>query len=515
MNTQEIFDRGTNGWTTVKTAPARFARRTIALFSPGFTAFKNGRDRIGHRVEFALNLVSVLAVVLAVVNGLLTDHEFRLLGLRWITWLWAFRSTAWGAFVAMFLLYGFTSHRSLSDYASRWWPELLVCVFWFPSSSLWVNHLPQAVSLDAVLLIGTFGHVVRVANFVRKELRKLRTWEPLKQRRDAIGGQVESFLVLVSIATIGFVGMAQLIPDQHSVIPMFGVSWAKAESEFRLFTWSVFTVVFVFFGLTSNRTMRNYCRMWWLELVICIAWVPVPPDALVEVSRILPPFALLMIGLLAHVLRVCTWAHKRLFEHPHWAIVAVVIAFFSIGATALMIFEPTTFGSFSESFLTLYLTGVHAHGELHPTTFAGWCIFALDSTAGLIIIHLFTSEWVRRADRAILGQIDKIESVLEALARNQELQRQEMDQQGKVLAEVKRDQGLSQNVLDQLLASDKKLAEVHSNNALTVENIGTVMKTVRGIAQSNKRHRKRTRRFQQQLLARLDSATVVDSAVQD
>jgi hypothetical protein len=402
-----------------------------------WTAFVNGRDRIGRRVECHLICLSVVAIVLAIVNSYLPDHTFRVLGVRWVTWQWGFRTYAWVAFAGVFALYSWTSKRPFREYCKMWWPELMVVAFWWPSRSLWLSHLPSFISLDMVLLLGTLGHICIVAGFIKLELRKLRKWEPLKRKRDAVGQQVEGFMILLSVASIAVIGMAQLQPDQHAVVPILGMPWVTAVTIFRLFTWSVFLSVFVFFGLTSNRSMWEYCRMWWTSLVICVVWEPMPSSILSEIARVLPPESLLLIGSIAHLLRVCGWSQRRLHHHAHWAALIMVVALFSSATLLLMIVEPQTFPTFMQSFISVWMAALTTGGELKPTTFAGWWVYALNGTASLVIIGIFTREW---SNHRLFAHIDKLEQLLEL--------------QQKTLAAVEHNQSLSTAILEKILVAE-------------------------------------------------------------
>jgi hypothetical protein len=148
------------------------------------------RDRAGPYVDHGLFLLSVTWIGLFVINWILPDKNFPVpcTALCWPDLLAWTRVLTWIAFLSIWLIMGFTSHRAIlwrhkpdgrnyylftnnpdnQSYLRKWWLEALICVTWVPF--VLIGPLENQLVAQAMLSIGGAAHVARVSNFIQRKL---------------------------------------------------------------------------------------------------------------------------------------------------------------------------------------------------------------------------------------------------------------------------------------------------------------------------------------------------------
>jgi len=155
------------------------------------TNMKPFRDRAGPYVDTFLFILSATWVALFVIDWILPDKNFALpfTPISWQDLLSISRIATWVAFVTVWLILGFTSHRAIfwrhtgdrrhyylltndpnkQSYLRKWWLEAVVCVTWTPFLLI-APQLEHAALFQAMLSIGGVAHVARVSGFVQRKL---------------------------------------------------------------------------------------------------------------------------------------------------------------------------------------------------------------------------------------------------------------------------------------------------------------------------------------------------------
>lgn len=149
--------------------------------------------------------------------------------------------------------------------------------------------------------------------------------------------------------------------------------------------WAVFAVIFALYGF-SHRNPIKYIRKFWLELVVCICWIP-----FVELPFVAHLIALLpvtLIGTLAHFVRSARWVMVRFKQHPFVVMLTAVVLLVVVASVILMKIEPETFTSFQESVFFVYMTALTLGGKFQANTLAGEVVVMIVATCGIGVLAL-------------------------------------------------------------------------------------------------------------------------------
>ena len=245
-----------------------------------------------------------------------------------------------------------------------------------------------------------------------------RGWARFKTGRDNIGHRVEDVLIALSAIAVVLVVFNEFLPHEQFQVPILGISWSIAQQIVRGFTWASFVTVFLVYGFTSHRRIWNYCFKWWLELVICVLWLPfLPPTLIQQFHGIFSLQTLVLIGTVAHVARISGWSRRKLSKHPVWAVGAWTASLITVCTVVLMFVEPQTFTNFHESALSVFMTALTIGGDIRPTTLVGKDVYAMVATAGVGILAVWYGvirEWVQYT---VFKHLDATKKILEELAK--------------------------------------------------------------------------------------------------
>lgn len=138
-------------------------------FAPTRKTVRAIRDTLGPYLETFLVMLSAVAVTLFVFNQFVPkDANISFFGWTWVQFQRSAHTAIWAAFLAVYLVYGATSHRRPIGYAKKWWMESLICITWLPFTN-WalVEHMHTILSLQGWMLIGITAHMLRIGRWTR------------------------------------------------------------------------------------------------------------------------------------------------------------------------------------------------------------------------------------------------------------------------------------------------------------------------------------------------------------
>jgi hypothetical protein len=149
--------------------------------------------------------------------------------------------------------------------------------------------------------------------------------------------------------------------------------------------------VYVLMGSTSHRNWPNYARKWWLETIILVTWAPFPHEW--------TPQALVLLGSIAHVVRMARWTRATFTENALFVIGVSTLSMNVIGTALLMVVEPQTYSSYDQTSFTVFMTAMTMGPAIPPVTTAGRAVFYFISAGGVTIVAIFVGvmrEYIQR-----------------------------------------------------------------------------------------------------------------------
>lgn len=206
-------------------------------------------------------------------------------------------------------------------------------------------------------------------------------YEDLKALLKRGEGFVDTFQFLLSAVAVAMVLADFFVPSGFTV-PYLGARWSDCAVWVRGFTWVVFIIDFVAFGLASGEPFK-YAKTHVLELLVCLTWVPYyNPDLFKHVPGFLTVDMLTLIGSVVHINMIGRWMVRRFREHPEVVVLSLTGVLLGTATPILMKVEPQTFPNFSDTLWfcsqTIFTVG---YGDIVPHTDAGRVV------AGLLIIN--------------------------------------------------------------------------------------------------------------------------------
>ena len=202
------------------------------------------------------------------------------------------------------------------------------------------------------------------------------TFRPTLER---IGPFFEDFLVLLSVVCVVVVVINSFLPTQEYIVPGIHFSWTKLRLTGHIITWLLFIAMFFVYGVTHpNRTFTDYAKKWWLEAVICVAWMPF--TEWLPVQQILAYISVktfILTGTVAHFVRVCNWVRQRFSTNPFIVLTSAMLTMVTVATTVMMIVEPQSFTAFPDTAFSVFMTSLSIGWLINPTTVTGLLVFAL------------------------------------------------------------------------------------------------------------------------------------------
>jgi hypothetical protein len=237
---------------------------------------------------------------------------------------------------------------------------------------------------------------------------------------------------VLSCLAILLVTINELLPQRDVHIPWLNWDWGYAQNLAQMVTWVVFVGVFVVYALASGRAFK-YARAHWVELVVCLTWIPFTEGVVLrQLHSLLSLQTLVLIGSVAHVIRVARWTQQRFNAHPIVVLCAAAAILVTAGSAVLMQVEPQTFSSFPDSawyVLTMMFT---VGAPIAPTTMAGRLVSAVIITLGVGHGAMF----VGTVSRMISQRLFKSEDATEKLRQQVEKNNQLLEENNRLLREV-------------------------------------------------------------------------------
>jgi hypothetical protein len=253
------------------------------------------------------------------------------------------------------------------------------------------------------------------------ENRKTVWFRPILER---VGPYVEGFTVLLSVFAVVLILLAQFPPGGPVPLQVAGVS---SELAVQGSIWTVFVVIFALYGLTHRRLL-TYVRKFWLELVVCITWIPFMDLPFVQQMHAAVP--LILIGTMAHFLRAARWVMKRFERHPFVMLGTATVVLVVVASTILMKVEPETFTSFQETVFFVYMTALTLGAKSQASTLAGEIVVMVVATAGVGVVAVVIGTVREFMQRRIFGDTDmQVRTIKQLEAHNTLLQQLLAEQQ--------------------------------------------------------------------------------------
>lgn len=223
--------------------------------------------------------------------------------------------------------------------------------------------------------------------------------------------KVEALLDLLSMAAIALVVSTEFVQGDF-LIPYLHSSFASVQVWIRSAIWVAFIVSFAVYGIASRRPL-HYLQTHFLELLICVTWVPHYADGpyailndIFVVSRFVPLEVLQLIGTLAHAWRVVRHTGQRFQEHPVIVVGFAVLVLICSGSALLTHIEPGTFKDFWSDGAWFSLTTITTigFGDLSPKTPLGKLVTSGMIVIGVSLLGVFWALMVEQVRRWLLKQ---------------------------------------------------------------------------------------------------------------
>lgn len=208
--------------------------------------------------------------------------------------------------------------------------------------------------------------------------------------RHRFGKAADSFLYLVSAIAVATFLFDQMMSGNTN-FSFFGIHWTQFQHLVQIAIWSMFLGVYVLMGSTSHRNWQNYARKWWLETIILVTWAPFPHEW--------TPQALVLLGSIAHVVRMARWTRQTFTENALFVIGVSTLSMNVIGTALLMVVEPQTYSSYDQTSFTVFMTAMTMGPAIPPVTTAGRAVFYFISAGGVTIVAIFVGvmrEYIQR-----------------------------------------------------------------------------------------------------------------------
>jgi hypothetical protein len=207
------------------------------------------------------------------------------------------------------------------------------------------------------------------------------------------------------------------------------VDWVSLRTWVQIVTWSAFILDVVLYGIVSRRPI-TYVREHWVELVICFTWMPFHTNVLLQqLTSVLSLQTLVLIGTVAHVIRIARWVTHRFSEHPFVVLSAVGAVIIVAGSVALMQVEPETFKTFSDTAYFVFMTIFTVGSNLAPHTLVGRIVVCVLTAGGIATGMVFLTTLSRFIGSRLFPGQNENELLLKQLARNGDLLEKLVEQQ--------------------------------------------------------------------------------------
>jgi len=251
------------------------------------------------------------------------------------------------------------------------------------------------------------------------------------------GPFVEGFTAFLSVVAVVLILLAQFPHSGPLNLPVtiLGIDCATFIQDA---VWGVFVIIFALYGFTHRNPLR-YAKKFWLELVVCLSWIPFFNLSMIHIHSLVP---LVMIGTLAHLARAARWVMRRFAQHPLIVLVTLVAMLVTVASALLMKIEPETFTSFQESMYFVYMTALTLGGKFHPNTLPGEIVVTIVATAGVGIVAVVIGSVREFMQRFIFGDHHVDAQIIKELKAN-----------GLLLQEVRAEQKRQAEVYEARLAA--------------------------------------------------------------
>lgn len=256
-------------------------------------------------------------------------------------------------------------------------------------------------------------------------MERTKVWfRPMLER---VGPYVEGFTALLSVFAVVLILMAQFPHSSPLDLPQ-EIAGVNSAQFVQSAIWFVFVIIFAMYGFT-HRNLRTYTRKFWLELVVCLTWIPVfNVPVISQIHSLLP---LVMFGTLAHVVRAARWVMRRFSKHPFFVLLIFTITLVTVAAALLMKIEPETFTSFQESVFFVYMTALTLGGKFQANTLAGEIVVMVVATAGVGVVAVVIGSVREFMQRRIFGDNQTEVKLLEELKQQNLLLKQIREEQAR------------------------------------------------------------------------------------
>ena len=242
---------------------------------------------------------------------------------------------------------------------------------------------------------------------------------------ETVGPYVEGFTVCLSVFAVILILLAQFPPGGPLDLPAT-IAGISSVTFVQTSIWAIFAVVFALYGITHRNPIK-YIRKFWLELVVCVSWIPFVD--LPGISHLVALLPVTMIGTLAHFARSARWVMVRFKQHPFVVMLTAVVLLVVVAATLLMKIEPETFTSFQESVFFVYMTALTLGGKFQANTLAGEIVVMIVATCGIGVLAMVIGVVREFLQRRIFGDYDLQLQILRLSTENQALLQRLADQQ--------------------------------------------------------------------------------------
>lgn len=271
------------------------------------------------------------------------------------------------------------------------------------------------------------------------EVSTNRVWfRPLLER---VGPYVEGFTALLSVLAVILILMAQFPAGSPLDLPD-KIAGINCDKFVQAAIWVSFVVIFAMYGFT-HRSLPVYARKFWLELVVCLTWIPFFNVPVISHLHSLMP--LVMIGTLAHVVRAARWVMLRFARNPFVVLTTFTTLVMTVAAALLMKIEPETFTSFQESVFFVYMTALTLGGKFQANTLAGEIVVMAVATVGVGVVAVVIGTVREFMQRRIFGDNDTQVKILD-----------EIQQQNLLLKQIREEQARQAEVYEKRLDALEK-----------------------------------------------------------
>jgi voltage-gated potassium channel len=214
----------------------------------------------------------------------------------------------------------------------------------------------------------------------------------------AAEGALWDILALLSTIAIGLVVANEFVAPATR-IPLLSMPWGELQALVRTIIWGVFVAYCATYTLV-NKNRFEFLRKHFLELLVCVCWLPKNEYAVFHhFTTLLSINSLQLVWMLAHTWRLARWTIRRFSTHPLIVTGSAALVLVGTASAVLNQIEPQTFPTIWDAgwYVMSTVTTV-GYGDVVPKTPLGRAVGVFVMLGGISLAGVFLglmTEFVR------------------------------------------------------------------------------------------------------------------------